>query len=196
MPGVRRLAVVAAAALVALAGAAAAFTGAAQGRAETAGSYCRQTGGVVRVRVPTYGTNGPVAQWLPLGGAAAFCEWTAKDESHITVLLGTLYSTRPTLAALAYLTSPKPGKIPGGVNPASFYCSQLGGSDSFGGVNAAGGGWVAVGSTSDIAQVCVFPDGSAIDSFGIFYRTAKIVRGKNLTGVLRYHPANPPHVFG
>jgi putative hemolysin len=195
MPGVRRLAL-AAALLFTVAASVAGLASAAKGSAKTAGSYCRQTGGVVKVRVPTYGTNGPVSQWLPLGGAATFCEWTAKDESHITVLLATLYSTRPTLAALAYLTVPKPGKIPGGLNPASFYCSQLGGSDSFGGVNAAGGGWVAVGSTSDIAQVCVFPDGSAIDSFGIFYRTAKIVRGKNLTGVLRYHPAKPPHVFG
>jgi hypothetical protein len=41
----------------------------------------------------------------------------------------------------------------------------------------------------------VFPDGSAFDAFKVFYRTAKIVRGENLTRVLRYHPAHPPHVF-
>ncbi len=164
--------------------------------ASTPAQYCRTTGGVVKVRVPTFDTNGPPSTWLPLGGSAAFCEWTAKDGSQITTTLSTLYSKKPTLAAIAYLTAPKPGRIQCCANPASLYCAHLGGSDSFGGMNAAGGGWVAVGSKDDIAQVCVFPDGSAIDSFGIFYKTAHIVRGRNLATVLRYHPAHPPPLFG
>jgi hypothetical protein len=82
---------------------------------------------VVKVRVPTYGTNNAPSQWLRLGGTP-FCEWTAKDESRI--------------------------------------------------------------------DVHVFPDGSPMDAFGLFYRTARIVRGKNLTTILRSHPANPPNVFG
>lgn len=164
--------------------------------AQTPAAYCRANGGVVQVRVPTFGTNNSPSQWLVLGGAVPFCQWTAKDTSRISVTLDTLYSTKPTLAALAYLLAPKPGPIKGGVNPASVYCSQLGGSDQFGGPSLNGGGWVAGGSPDDILEVCVFPDRSAIDSFGIFYRSAKIIRGKNLTKILRYHPANPPNVFG
>jgi hypothetical protein len=34
-------------------------------------------------------------------------------------------------------------------NPASCYCSQLGGSDLFGGINAAGGGWVKKSDPND-----------------------------------------------
>ena len=96
--------------------------------AQTPAGYCRATGGVVKVRVPTYGTNNAPSQWLRLGGGTPFCEWTAKDESRI--------------------------------------------------------------------DVHVFPGGSAMDAFGLFYRTARFVRGKNLTTILRYHPANPPNVFG
>ena len=53
-----------------------------------------------------------------------------------------LLRDEPTLAALAYLTPPALGAIPPGVNPSSVYCSQLGGTDAFGGVSAAGWGWV------------------------------------------------------
>lgn len=46
-----------------------------------------------------------------------FCEWTARDESRIDVPLGVLYTTKPTLAVIAYLAPPKPKPIKGGLNP-------------------------------------------------------------------------------
>jgi hypothetical protein len=164
--------------------------------AQTPAGYCRANGGLVKVRVPTYGTNNDPAQWIQLGGALPFCEWTAKDESRIDVPLNVLYTTKPTLAAIAYLRPPKPKPIKGGVNPASAYCAQLGATDEFGGPSLNGGGWVAGKNPDDVLDACVFPDASVFDAFGIFYRTANIVRGKNLTKILRYHPANPPNVFG
>ena len=55
------------------------------------------------------------------------------------MLLSTLYTKQPSLAALAYYAKVQLGDDCTG-NPASCYCTQLGGSDLFGGVNAAGGG--------------------------------------------------------
>ena len=51
-------------------------------------------------------------------------------------------------------------------SPVSCYCSQIGGTDLFGGVNAAGGGWVLVGNANDVLDTCIFPDMSSIDSYG------------------------------
>ncbi len=105
-----------------------------------ASAYCESTGGKVIDRAPMYGTNGPPNSWLRLTGTRKFCQYTsAKDGSRIHVLLETLYATTPTLAALAYYAKVQPG-AGGGGNPASYYCTQLGGSDSFGGITAAGGG--------------------------------------------------------
>jgi putative hemolysin len=158
-------------------------------------SYCRNQGGAVQVRTPAAGTNSPPV--LKLAGPVAFCRFTsAQDGSRIFVDLRTLTTTRPTLAALAYLTMPKPGNIPGNVNPASIYCSRLGGSDQFGGVNAAGGGWIVGNDANTSLQACVFPDGSIIDSFGILYHSQKVVRGADLTTRFRYRPAKLPQVFG
>jgi putative hemolysin len=106
-----------------------------------AAKYCTDSGGVVRVRYPAYGTNN-LATATRLAGERRFCEFTsASDGSRIIIALDTLYATEPTLAVLAYLNKPplKEGGSPS-ANPSSLYCSQLGGSDLFGGVNAAGGG--------------------------------------------------------
>jgi len=144
-----------------------------------ASEYCQKTGGVVLLRVPEYGTNGPNA--LVLANPRNFCEYTARDGSSIDVLGTTLYAVKPTLAALAYYAEVPPGSCQG--NPASCYCTLLGGSDSFGGINAAGGGWVF---NANVLEACVFPDESSIDSFGLFYHSANIIRGRNLAKVLRY----------
>ncbi len=101
--------------------------------------------------------------------------------------VSTLYNTRATLAALAYYNKPPAGP-PGPGNPASYYCTQLGGSDLFGGVNAAGGGWVGDDSPDEVLEACILPDMSSIDSWGLFYNSASIIRGIDLTTVLRYHP--------
>jgi len=149
-----------------------------------AAAYCVTTGGVVQTRVAVYGTNG--SNPLFLAGVSRFCQYTAsKNGSQINLLLDTLYTTKPTLAALAYYAKVQPGSCQG--NPASCYCSLLGGSDLFGGINAAGGGWVLQQNPTDVLEACIFPDESSIDSFGLFYHSAGIIRGINLARVLRYH---------
>src|SRR5690349_13378087 len=65
-----------------------------------AAAYCVKKGGVVQTRIPEYGTNGGDA--LVLSGNADFCQFTAKDGSQINLLLSTLFTKKPTLAALAY----------------------------------------------------------------------------------------------
>ncbi|HLX25820.1 MAG TPA: hypothetical protein VKR05_02415 [Candidatus Cybelea sp.] len=156
--------------------------------ASAAAAYCTSTGGVVEHRRPVYGTNNPKSQWLYLSGSALFCQYTAKDASRIHLLLTTLYTTQPTLATLAYYAKVKyNNSCPGGANPSSCYCTQLGGSDQFGGATLAGGAWVLQHTTDVALQACIFPDMSSIDSWGLFYHSAGIVRGIDLTKVLKYH---------
>jgi putative hemolysin len=149
-----------------------------------AADYCVTQGGVVQTRIPEYGTNGDDP--LVLSGQADFCRFTsAKDGSQINLLLSTLYTEKPTLAALAYYAKVQLGGDCSG-NPASCYCTQLGGSDLFGGIDAAGGGWVLKTDPEDVLETCIFPDLSTIDSWGLAYHSAGIIRGKNLAKVLRY----------
>lgn len=156
--------------------------------ADAGSSYCAQTGGAVELRVPEYGTNGP--NTLQLANPQRFCAWTAHDGSSIHVLLSTLTATQPSLAALAYYAQvPFQGAGCQG-SPGSCYCSQLGGTDLFGGISAAGGGWVAAYNPADVLDACIFPDLSSIDSYGLFYHSAGIVRGINLGRVLRYKNPN------
>jgi putative hemolysin len=157
------------------------------GKAE---NYCVRRGGEVDVRVPYFNTNDDETNWFRLSGDRDFCKFTSKkDGSRIHVLLSTLYSDQPTLAALAYYAEvPYDGNCNG--NPASCYCSQLGGTDLFGGINLNGGGWVMKSDPVDtVLEACIFPDMSTIDSWGLTYHQAGIVRGRNLAKVLRY--ANP-----
>jgi putative hemolysin len=148
-------------------------------------AYCRSVGGTVQARIPEYGTNNQNP--LKLAGTQDFCKFTASDNTAIFISTDTLYADKPTLATLAYYAQTPPQRTPDGENPASVYCSQLGGSDLFGGKNAAGGGWV---DKSDQAfktvQACVFPDFSTIDSFGLFYHSNGTIRGIDLSTVLRY----------
>ena len=158
-----------------------------------AAAYCEQTGGKVITRAPVYGTNGPVSSWLQLSGQRKFCKYTsATDGSRIHVLLSTLYTTEPTLAVLAYYAQqPLGGGCVG--NPGSCYCSQLGGSDLFGGITAAGGGWVGKDSPDQVLEACILPDMSSIDSWGLTYYSNGIIRGIDLTTVLRYAPPSAKH---
>ncbi len=148
-------------------------------------AYCTQQGGIVQTRVPEYGTNGGVP--LVLAGPQGFCAfYSHTDGSSIFVLLNTLTTTQPTLAALAYYAmTPFVSKGCNG-SPGSCYCSQIGGTDLFGGVNAAGGGWVLRTNANSVLDSCIFPDESSIDSYGLYYHSAGIIRGANLAGILRY----------
>jgi len=161
--------------------------------------YCEQSGGQVQVRGPFWNTNGDPSQWLALGGSATMCRFQADDQakSRIYVDLTTLSSTDPTLAGLAYLSKVPMPPSTGGANPATGYCSnQLHASSSFGG-GAAGGGWVAESDPDDVVvSLCVFPDGSFVDEWGLAYHSAGDVRGADLTTVMRYQPSGAlPPVF-
>jgi len=151
-------------------------------------AYCTSTGGLVEVRYAVYGTNNAQQNWLPLAGVEVFCQYTlASDGSRIHLSLETLFTTKPTLAALAYYAQ-VPWNGQGQGNPASYYCTQLGGAE-IGATDLAGGGWVATGGIDQILEACVFPDNSTIDSWGLFYHSDSIVRGIDLSTVLKY--ANP-----
>jgi putative hemolysin len=155
---------------------------------DEAADYCVQKGGEVDVRYPYFNTNDNQSAWLRLSGARRFCKFTLKkDGSRIHILLATLVSEKPTLAALAYYAQvPYDGTTCHG-NPGSCYCSQLGGTDLFGGVNLNGGGWVKKADPVDTSlEACIFPDMSTIDSWGLTYHQAGIIRGKNLEKVLKY----------
>jgi putative hemolysin len=152
-----------------------------------AAEYCVKKGGEVDVRIPYYNTNDIPQNWLKLSGSRSFCKFTSKsDGSRIHVLLSTLYAQQPSLAALAYYSKIPYNNSCNG-NPASCYCSQLGGSDLFGGVNLNGGGWVQMTDPIDtVLEACIFPDLSSIDSWGLTYHQASIIRGRNLKGALRF----------
>jgi putative hemolysin len=153
-----------------------------------AAAYCVKKGGEVDVREPYFNTNDDPKNWFRLSGDRQFCKFTSKkDGSRIHVLLSTLYSEQPTLAALAYYAEVPYNEICSG-NPASCYCSQIGGTDLFGGINLNGGGWVMKSDPVDTTlEACIFPDMSTIDSWGLTYHQfGGIIRGKNLANVLRY----------
>jgi len=150
---------------------------------DAAGAYCKQTGGEVELRNPVYGSNS--SNLLFLAGERRFCQYTSKkDGSRIHILLETLYTTKPSLAALAYILKPASGSCNG--NPASCYCSLLGGSDQFGGTSGAGGGWYEKNAIDQTLEACIFPDMSSIDSWGLTYHANGIIRGINLQKVMRY----------
>jgi hypothetical protein len=88
--------------------------------ADLAGSaaYCVSEGGEVDIRQPYFDTNDSEQNWLRLAGNREFCKFTLKkDGSRIYVLLSTLYTQKPSLAALAYYAKVQPGSCSG--TPAS-----------------------------------------------------------------------------
>ena len=152
------------------------------------GAYCKSTGGKVQNRVPEYGQNS--SGNLILSGSHKFCDYTSGGSypSHIYVFIDTLYTTEPTLAALAYYAQVQPGQCNG--NPASCYCTLLGGSDQFGTAGDAGGSWYdPKDQFNPSLETCIFPDLSSIDSWGLTYHSFGVIRGIDLSTVLRY--ANP-----
>jgi hypothetical protein len=151
--------------------------------------HCTKTGGAVQTRIPEYGTNGGTP--LVLAGPRLWCQYLSKDGStQISVLLSTLETKQPTLAALAYYAEVQYNGANCTGSPGSCYCSQIGGTDLFGGINAAGGGWVLSTNSADVLDACIFPDLSSIDTYGLFYHSAGIIRGRNLAHKLRYKNPN------
>jgi len=166
-------------------GAMLAMMGMAQAAHLNPGEYCVAAGGTVQTRIPEFGTNGGTP--LVLANPQQFCQWiSAKDQSQIDVQLNTLVAEKPSLAVLAYYAKKHIDlhKCKGG--PGSCYCSDMGGTDEFGGINLSGGGWVLNTNATDVLDVCVFPDESAIDAYGLFYHAYGIIRGVNLDNLLVY----------
>jgi len=147
--------------------------------------YCVAAGGTVQTRIPEYGTNSTTP--LVLANPQQFCQWISpKDQSQIDVQLNTLVAEKPTLAVLAYYAKVHVNLHKCSAGPGSCYCSDLGGTDEFGGINLNGGGWVLNTNATDVLDVCVFPDESAIDAYGLFYHSHGIIRGVNLKNLLVY----------
>jgi putative hemolysin len=161
-------------------------------------TYCTSKGGTVQTRQATWGTNNPQAQWQSLGRSVDTCRFQTlgdNDSSRIYVDLISLYSEGPTLASVAYL-SKVPTKSTTAGNPATANCAALAGSSQFG-TGAAGGGWVNKDDPVDaVVNLCVFPDQSFIDEWGITYYAGGIVRGIDLAKVFRYQPTQVPAFFG
>jgi len=175
-------------------------TAAANGAFDVAAAreYCTDKKGVVQTRYAVWGTNNDPSTWVHLAGVAEMCMFqTLNDEakSRIVVDLVSLYSDGPTLASVAYLSKVPPPPYTG-ANPATLDCAALDGSSQFGNT-LAGGGWLEQGATAadDVVNLCVFPDGSFIDDWGITYYAGGVVRGIDLKTVFRYQPTTLPAMF-
>jgi putative hemolysin len=158
---------------------------------EDPAAWCTNHDGSVVERYPASMTSSDKP--VTMGAPVQFCEFTGGEgadpaDSRISVALVTLASADPTMAATAYLTKPAMPESGGSANPASVYCADLGGAE-LGGVLAPDGGWVNSDDSSDVAELCVFPDLSVIDSWGLAYHTMGTIRGANLEAAFRWQPA-------
>jgi putative hemolysin len=160
--------------------------------------YCESVGGTVQHRQAMWDTNADPTLWVDLGRGMDLCRFQAQDEarSRIYVDVLTLWSDKPSLAAAAYLSKmPLSDDVPPG-NPATHHCASLAGSSQFG-LGAANGGWVDPDDPDDpVVALCVFPDGSAIDEWGIAYHGSGAVRGADLSTLFRADPSGFPPIFG
>lgn len=150
--------------------------------------WCASNGGSVVDRFPASmaTSDAPVT----LGDAVRFCEFTGGEgadpaDSRISIRLDTLASDQKSMAATAYLTKPAMPESDGSANPASGYCADLGGAE-IGGELAPDGSWVNLEDPTDITQMCVFPDLSIIDSWGLAYHTMGTIRGADLESLFRW----------
>jgi putative hemolysin len=155
-----------------------------------AAEWCASHGGTVVDRYPA--SNASSDKPVAFGSPIRFCEFTGGEDadppdSRISIRLTTLASDEPSMAATAYLTKPPMPESGGSANPASIYCADLGGAE-IGGVLAPDGGWVNLEDLSDTIQMCVFPDLSVIDSWGLAYHTMGTIRGADLEPLFRWKP--------
>lgn len=162
-----------------------------------AATYCTAVGGTVIERTPAL--NAGSANPMLLASPARFCEFAGgagadPADSRIVVALDTLFATRPTRATLAWrerVALPDPATPAAGAmgmaNPASLYCAALGGAE---------GDWLddsaAANDPARVATLCVFPDFSAIDSWGLAYHAQGIVRGADLGPIFHWQEGGLP----
>jgi putative hemolysin len=146
--------------------------------------WCAQQGGNAVDYSPWYNTNSP--EPTPLGGRASMCTFANTDGTKILVAASTLAADKPSMAALAYTYKPAASEKPPAddSDPSSWYCSRIGGTESFGDRPADVGGWAPSDEKApkDFISLCVFADRSMIDSWGLMYHTHGVIRGADLTG--------------
>jgi putative hemolysin len=155
-----------------------------------AAEWCASHDGTIVERYPA--SNASSETPVALGSSIRFCEFTGGEgadpsDSRISIRLITLASDQPSIAATAYLTTPEMAESGGSANPASVYCADLGGAE-LGGQLAPDGGWVNTADATDVAELCVFPDLSIIDSWGLAYHTMGTIRGADLEPIFRWKP--------
>jgi putative hemolysin len=158
--------------------------------ADLTADYCTDNGGTVETRHPYWGTNLAQSDWVRLEGWIELCRFVAPDDDDIRIYIDTssLASLRPTLAAAAYLAQVPLDNVPPGVNPASADCDQIVQGTSSWGTSLSGGGWVNFDDPDfTVVNLCVFPDGSAIDEWGITYYSGGVVRGADLAPLFRFN---------
>ncbi len=158
-------------------------------------SVCEEKTGQVQVREAMFGTNDDPSTWIDLGRSIELCRFEAADGSRIYVDTGTLAAEGPTIASVAYLAQVPMAEYDASQgNPATAYCADLAGSSAYG-MGAAGGGWVNTSDPVDIiVAMCVFPDGSMIDEWGLAYHSDGTIRGIDLALEFVYQPTDglPP----
>src|SRR3954451_1731267 len=98
---------------------------------DAARQYCIASGGSPHVAHAFFNTNAARAKWLALAGTAELCPVEkgkpgASSTTRIYVDLDTLYSRKPTLAGVAYLSKiRRPGAGPPSASPATKNCTAL-----------------------------------------------------------------------
>ncbi len=162
----------------------------------TAAEYCESGGGTMETRRPYWGTNLDQSPWVQLPGSIDLCRFEASDESRIYIDATSLAADSASLAASAYLAKlPMPSETNGG-NPAAVMCQTTVGGTSSWGTSANGGGWVNLDDpTFTVVDLCVFPDGSAIDEWGIAYYSGDTVRGADLATKFSFDSDSIPPMF-
>jgi putative hemolysin len=164
--------------------------------ADRTGDYCTDNGGTVETRHPYWGTNLDQSEWVQLAGWIELCMFADAHNARIYVDTTTLAANRPTLAAAAYLAKVPLTDVPPGVNPAAVDCNAIVHGTSNFGTSLSGGGWVNLDDpVFTVVNLCVFPDGSAIDEWGITYYADDVVRGADLAPLFRFDTTVVPELF-
>lgn len=166
---------------------------------QPAADFCLMQDGILAERFPFAGID--TTEPLRLQGSAWFCEFTGSPDaepptSRISISIDSLYASDPTLATLAYLAKVPVPESNTSAGLAIEYCAYLGGSSRFGIGEGAAGGWASDVSDPETTSIgiCVFADGSAIDDWGLTYNANDIVRGADLSDLMRYQGTDLPSV--
>jgi hypothetical protein len=166
--------------------------------ADPAADYCTDNGGTLETRHPYWGTNLDQSQWIELAGSIDLCMFADPNDSNVRIYVDTttLAATRPSLAASAYLAKIPLDNVPPGVNPAAVDCNDIVHGTSTWGTSISGGGWVNFDDpVFTVVNLCMFPDQSAIDEWGITYYAGGVVRGTDLAPLFRFDTQTVPQLF-